>query len=165
VRSSSASVSITVDDTDPRDPAARCDQCGTLGTIARAVRHTAPQLVLRYCSRCWPAWQEEHEARQREEHKQWQQADRAWAMRAHNPQGAPASQPLPPPAWTCSSRSWYDAQRFLALITQPVKGGPAPTPDILAAIALEIRAKAAEMDGPMPPEVKDFLARHAPPSA
>lgn len=41
-------VSVAVDDSDPRDPAARCDRCGALGTIARAIRHTDPPLILRY---------------------------------------------------------------------------------------------------------------------
>ena len=165
MRSSDMSVTIEIDDTDPRDPAARCDRCGAQGTIARAVRHTAEPLVLRYCGPCWPAAQEELDARQREEHERWQEAARAFAMHDRSSQGATAPPPSPPPGWSCSSRSWYDTRRFLAHLAQPVKGGPAPTPAQFAAIAVDIRGRATEMDGPIPPEVEDFLARHNPPSA
>lgn len=134
-RSSGSSVSVLrIDDTDPRDPAARCDRCGIQGTVARAVRHTDPPLVLRYCGQCWPSAQEELAQRQREER-------------------AP---------WNTASRTWYDARRFLELIARPPKGGGSATPAILATIAAEIRAQAAEMDGPIPPDIADFLARHSP---
>jgi hypothetical protein len=116
----------TVDETDPRDPTANCDRCGARGTVARAVSHTDPPLVLRYCSPCWPTAQEELEATQSV-------------------------------AWSTTSRSWFDARRFLALIALPMKGGPAPTSSHLAAIAADIRAKAAEMDGPIPQDIEDFL--------
>jgi hypothetical protein len=125
---------VTVDETDPRDPTANCDRCGARGTVARAVRHTDPPLVLRYCSPCWPAAQSELEARQ----------------------GA---------AWSTNSRTWFDARRFLALIAVPTKRGPAPTSSIFAAIAADIRAKAAEMDGPIPKDIEDFLSSHGPPAA
>ncbi len=164
-RSFSQSVSATVDETDPRDPAARCDRCGSRGTVARAVRHTDPPLVLRYCSPCWPAAQEKLEARQGEELKQWQEAQRA-SFEVHDRYTSRASaSPSAPAAWSSASRSWYDTRRFLALIAQPVKGGPAPTSSDLAAIAVDIRAKAAEMDGPIPPDVEDFLAKYPPPAA
>jgi len=126
------SVTIEVDDTDPRDPNAKCDRCGAVGTIARAVRHTTDQLVLRYCGRCWPATVEEMEKRQHEE------------------------------PWSRSSRSWYDTRRFLALVRQPGNGGPTATPEIFAEIAADIRARQSEMDGPVPPDIKEFLDRYAP---
>jgi hypothetical protein len=161
-RSFSNSVTVmTVDDSDPRDPVASCDRCGTRGTVARSVRHTDPPLVLRYCGQCWPAAQEELEQRQREEHVQWQKAERAWSeVRGHDPQGAPP----PPPAWSNASRSWYDTRRFLAVIAQLPIGDPT-TAAHLAAIASEIRAQAAEMDGPVPADIAEFLARHLPPQA
>jgi hypothetical protein len=43
------------------------------------VRHSEPPLILRYCSSCWPAAQEELEARQRDELKQWKQVQKQWA--------------------------------------------------------------------------------------
>src|SRR6266516_4786984 len=115
-RSFSTSIAVvTVDDTDPRDPTARCDRCGTRGTVARAVRHTEPSLVLRYCSSCWPAAQEELEARQRDELKQWRDAQSAsFQVHDRHASGASAS-PSAPPAWSSASRSWYDTRRFLAL--------------------------------------------------
>jgi hypothetical protein len=94
-KSSNRSIAVvTVDDTDPRDPTANCDRCGARGTVARAVRHTDPPLVLRYCSHCWPDAQDELEAGQDEA------------------------------AWSSASRSWFDVRRFLALIAVPTKGGP-----------------------------------------
>jgi hypothetical protein len=127
-------VTVTVDDSDPRDPAARCDRCGALGTIARAIRHTDPPLILRYCGPCWPLAETEIEEREREERA----------------------------SWTISSRSWYDARRFLAMLAQLPKEGPTPTSQHLATLAAEIRAGAAEMDGPIPSDIEEFLARHRP---
>jgi hypothetical protein len=158
-------VSVAVDDSDPRDPAARCDRCGRQGTIARAVHHTDPPSVLRYCGACWPVAQEELEERQREEQEQSRMAHEAWVDTArHNPQAARPAPP-PPAGWSSASRSWHDVRRFLTLIAQPPNGGPAPTSGQLAAIAAEIRAAAIEMDGPMPPDVEEFIAEHLPPSA
>ena len=161
---SSSSVSVTVDETDPRDPAVQCDRCGRQGTIARALRHSQPPLVFRYCSSCWPEAQQELEARQRDEHKQWKEAQSVLAARDVYSRAAFASSSAPV-AWSSSSRSWHDTRRFLALIAQPPNGGRAPTTIDLAVIAEDIRAKAAEMDGPIPPDVQDFLDRHSPPAA
>jgi hypothetical protein len=163
-RSFSRSVTVvSVDETDPRDPTANCDRCGARGTVARAVRHTDPLLVLRYCGPCWPSAQEELEVRQSEELKHWREAQRAsFEMRNHTPS---ASVPAPPPAaWSSASRSWFDTRRFLALIALPANEGPAPTSSDLAAIAADIRAKAPEMDGPIPRDVEDFLSSHHPPA-
>jgi len=85
MRSSEMSVAIDVDDADPRDPAARCDRCGAQGTIARAVQHTAEPLVLRYCGPCWPAAQEELDARQREENERWREVVRKERPLRHLP--------------------------------------------------------------------------------
>lgn len=133
--------------------------------MARAVRHTPTPLVLRYCNTCWPAVQLELEERQREEHKEWQKAERAWLeAQARNPEDATASPPLLP-GWSCASRSWSEARSFLALLAQLPRGGSAPTPADFAAIAAEIRDGASGMDGPIPPDIEDFLARHTAPSA
>jgi hypothetical protein len=159
-----SSVSVTVDETDPHDPAAQCDQCGRRGTVARAVRHSEPPLVFRYCSSCWPTGQEELEARQRNELEQWKEAQSALVARDVYAREAFVSL-SPPAAWSSSSRSWHDTRRFLALIAQPPDGGPAPTSTDLGVIAEDISAKAAEMDGPVPPDIQDFLDRHSPPAA
>ena|SRR6185503_3580676 len=131
----SIAVSVTVDDSDPRDPMANCDRCGARGTVARAVRHTDPPLVLRYCSHCWPDARDQLEP----------EPDEA--------------------AWSSNSRCWFDVRRFLALIAAPTNGGRPATPEVLAAIAAEIRATAHEMDGPMPPDVEDFLSALGLPAA
>jgi hypothetical protein len=70
-----------------------------------------------------------------------------------------------PPALSSASRSWYDTRSFLAQIEQPVKGGRALTSMDLAGIAADIRATAAEMDGPIPPDVEDFIMKHSSPAA
>lgn len=155
---------VTVDETDPRDPTALCDRCGNKGTVVRVQRHEPAPLILRYCGPCWPAASEELEQRQRDEQKRWRNADREWnEMRRH---GSPTtSEPPPPPApWSCASRSWYDARRFIELISQPANGGMAAPPGMLAKIAAEISAKANEMDGPIPPDIQAFITKHLPSS-
>ena len=144
------SVSISVDDSDPRDSAAHCDRCGKSGTIARTTRHSEPPLTLRFCGDCWPIARSELEIRQKEESEQWRMS------RGDSP---------PPPAWTGSSRSWYDVIQFLHLIEQPTRGGPPPTEEDFAMVASEIRAKAGEMSGAMPAEVELFLKRYSPPAS
>jgi hypothetical protein len=121
--SSHSSVSMTLEDTDPRDPKAKCDRCSRQGTIARAMRHTDPPLVLRYCGPCWPAAQDELLARQREEGERWQRAHSEWFdLWRRGAQGTAESPPRPAP-WSISSRSWHDTRRFLAAIAKPFEGG------------------------------------------
>jgi hypothetical protein len=152
--------SITVDDSDPRDASARCDRCGKQGTVVRVERHPPAPLILRYCGPCWPAAQKELEERQRGEQQQWRDAEREWdERRARDPEHA-GSAPPPPAGWSGASRSWYDVQNFLKLISQAPIGGSGITSAQLAEVAAEIRDQAPAMDGPMPPDVEAFLARH-----
>ena len=160
--SSRSSVSMTFDDTDPRDPDARCERCARQGTIARAMRRTDPPLILRYCGPCWPAAQDELVAQQREEDERWQRARSEWFNLWRRGSQGVAESPPPPPAWSLSSRSWHDTRLFLAAIAHPPRGGFAPTPEQLAEIAADIRGKVIEMDGPVPPDVETFLAAHPP---
>jgi hypothetical protein len=131
--------------------------------VARAFRSGPTRLVLRYCGPCWPAVQKELEARQKEENEQWMEVDRAWfELWERSPQG---TVPPPPnqPVWNLASRTWHDTRRFLALVaTLPSDDGA--TSAHLAEVAAEIRDTADEMDGPIPPDVQDFLARHLGPS-
>jgi hypothetical protein len=158
---SHSSVSITVDDADPREPSSRCDRCGNQGTVARAVRHSEPKEIFRYCITCWPAAQQALAQRQAEEQNEYRQAYRAWVSERS---GSPNREPAPPAGWSSSSRSWGDVQRFLGLIAGQMKGGPGATPAQLSQIAGDIKDKAAEMVGRMPRDVKAFLAKHLPPS-
>jgi hypothetical protein len=163
--SSHSSVSMTLEDTDPRDPKAKCDRCSRQGTIARAMRHTDPPMVLRYCGPCWPAAQDELLARQREEGERWQRARSEWfELWRRGAQGTAESPPRPAP-WSISSRSWHDTRGFLAAIAQPFEGGTTATSEQLAWIAADIRSEAVEKDGPVPPDVEIFLAAHPPRSA
>jgi hypothetical protein len=121
--------------------------------------------VFRYCGPCWPAAQEELKERQRTEQEQASKVHREWLdVWSRNPE-APNVAPPSQPGWSNSSRSWYDVRQFLTLITQAARGGPAATLEQFAEIAADIRAGAIEMDGPMPPDVEAFIARHLPPSA
>jgi len=149
-------VILAADDVDPREPNTPCNRCGKIGTIVRATRHSEPPLVLHYCAECWPSAQSELEVLQQEELDRWYGNFRG--------QSPPIEEDTPPPGWTTASRSWHDVLRFLDLIQQPPKGGPAATPEILASIALDIRARASEMSGAMPPEVEDFIGRNSPPA-
>jgi hypothetical protein len=156
-------VSVSVDDSDPRYPGALCDRCGVQGTVARALRFGPGRLVLRYCSPCWPAVQMELEARQEEEYELWQEADRAWfELWERSPQGTVPSPPIQP-VWNFASRTWYDVRVFLALVAT-LPSGDGATSAHLVEVAGEIREMADEMDGPIPPDVQDFLARHIGPS-
>ena len=158
-----SSVSVSVDLTDPRDAAALCDRCGVQGTVARALRSAPNRLVLRYCSACWPAVQQELEDRQREEQEEWEKADHAWfELWERSPQGTLPSPPMQP-IWSSASRTWFDVRNYLALIAQ-IPTGAGATSAQLAEVAAEIRDTADEMDGPIPPDVQDFLARHLGPS-
>ncbi len=148
---------VSVDDTDPREPDARCDRCGKAGTIARATRHSEPPLILRYCAECWPTAESEFEILQQEELDRW--------LGPIGVQSSADEKVTPPPAWTTTSRSWHDVLRYLDLIRQPPKGGRTPTSEILASIASEIRATASEMAGDMPLAVADFIRRNSPPAA
>jgi hypothetical protein len=155
--------SLTVDDSDPRDPSARCDRCGTQGTIARAIRHSEPLEIFRYCINCWPAAQEDLERRQTQELNEYHQASRAWdSERLRDPK---RERPKPPAPWSGNSRSWSDVQRFLELITAKLEELPRTTPPPFPEIAAEIQATAAQMVGHMPAEVAEFLAKYLPPSA
>ncbi len=148
-------VSLAADDTDPREPDTRCDRCGKVGTIARATRHSEPPLVLRYCAECWPTAESELEILQQEELDRW--------LGPIGVQSSADEKVTPPPACTTTSRSWHDVLRYLDLIRQPPKGGRAPTSEVLASIASEIRATASEIAGEMPPAVADFIRRNSPP--
>lgn len=149
-------VTISADETDPREPTSRCDRCGKVGNIARATCHSKPLLVLRYCADCWPTVEKELEILQQEEQRQWRLSSRARPSSLENV--------APPPAWTTSSRSWHDVLRFLDLIGQSPRDGRAPSNEDLALVASDIRAKAGEMSGVMPREVEDFLTRYSPPA-
>jgi hypothetical protein len=158
-RESRKAVGVEVDDSDPRDLTARCDQCGKQGTIARATRHSAPPLVLRYCGTCWPAAGDELERRERDEHERWRNAHLA-----RGPANAEVSEEAPAP-WSTSSRSWHDVRRFLKMLSDAAKSGVVPKEAQLAATVQEIISTANEMDGPMPADVKEFLMKNSPVAA
>ncbi len=140
-------VCVSVDDSDPRDPMAKCDRCGKQGTIARATRRAEPRVTLRFCGDCWPVAWSELRKRQDEEFRRWELSE------DDSPQ---------PPGWATSSRSWHDVIEFLGLIKQAE--GSAKASGHFAKVAAEISATAHEMSGPMPSEVETFLKRWSTPS-
>ena len=156
-------VTVVVDDSDPRDPAAPCDRCGARGTIARATRHTKPPVVTRYCGRCWPEAQTALEAQLDAERAAHREAYRRWVEVSRRD---PAAAPPPPtlvPSFSSASRSWHDTRRFLKRI---LPDGPRPpSTAYLARAARDIRSRAREMDGPMPLDVAAFVDEYDPPEA
>jgi hypothetical protein len=155
-------VVVVVDDADPRDPAALCDRCGVRGTIARATRHTEPPIVTRYCGACWPEAQAALEAQLAAERADRRDAYRRWAESSHrNPAGAPP-RPTAAPAFSSASRSWHDTRRFLQRF-MPDDAPPSRLAD-LARAAKDIRTRAPQMEGPMPPDIAAFVDRYDPPA-
>ena len=155
-------VVMTIDNVDPRDPAGSCDRCGRLGTIARAVRHTSPPQVTRYCGACWPDAQAELEAQRDAERTEHRAAWRHWVEASRRDRSAPATRPSPPPAFTSTSRSWHDTRRFLEHFTPEAASG-VPL-DAASKVAKEIRRQAPEMDGPIPPDILAFVDTYDPPA-
>jgi hypothetical protein len=121
--------------------------------------------VLRYCGPCWPTAQAELEERQHAEQEEARKTHLAWLDIWRRDRDAAPAAPPPQPGWSSSSRSWHDVRQFLTLIAQQPKEAPAATPEQLAEIAVELRSAAREMDGPIPADVGEFIARHLSPSA
>jgi hypothetical protein len=143
------------DGSSPRHPNAACDQCGRMGTAVRVTRHHTPVVVNRYCSSCW------REVR----------ADVCLpspASRSAATVMALLARPKGPPV-TVVSRSWDDTIDFIERLTYRSGGVRALSPRELdayrATVAAEIKARAWDMDGPMPREVQAFVERHHRPAA
>src|SRR4051812_16792693 len=145
-------IAIPIGDQPARDADAICEGCGTRGTVGRAARGdaTGTSEEHRYCADCWPEWSAFYRAR-------WQeQARRASLAWRDGPRGAE-----PPPAWGMSfdSATWHGVIDVVKKLTEQAHSfKEPPTPEKLAQVADSIRGFACEKVGPMPVEVRSFLA-------
>jgi hypothetical protein len=145
-------------DTRPaREPDALCEGCGARGTVGRVSRHNDSSVYVeehRYCADCWPQWSAFYRAlweeRGRRERLEWRDGLR------HAPGDAP-----PPPAWgmVFASATWHGVTDLVNQLTDKARNyRDPPSPETLAWLAAEIRGSEAERVGPMPLEVREFLA-------
>ena len=149
---------MPVDTRPPREPDGLCEGCGARGTVGRASRHDASGTYVeehRYCADCWPEWSAFYRAR-------WEERGRreslAWLESPRDLTDAP---PPPPPAWgmVFASATWHDVVDLVNKLTERARSHrDPPNPEALARLAAQIRDHAAERVGPMPLEVRAFLA-------
>ena len=151
-----SSACMPPDDRPAKEPDAICEGCGARGTVGRISRHNGESRYVeehRYCEQCWPQWMAYHRAlweeRGRRESGAWRESlDRG------------SGQPLPSPDWgmVIASATWHGVIEMVDQITAPHPRRP-PTREELGRIAADIQQHAAERVGPMPLEVRDFLAQ------
>ena len=152
---SSVTVIIGGDDRPLIDAEAVCEGCGVRGTVGRAVRSEAngnPVEVHRFCAECWPEWPAFYRAR-------WEDRVRiatlAWK---DQPPGTSVEPPAPSGMWF-ESATWHGVIDVVKrLMRESRYYREPPSREVLARVASEIRAKAGEKVGPMPIEVRAFLA-------
>jgi hypothetical protein len=150
-----------------RQPDATCEGCGARGTVGRVSRWRAPgatsegSVVVeehRYCARCWPEWSAFYRAR-------WDEEDRlaheGWMRRRLLD---PDDETPPPPGsgMSCGALTWHLA---LQMVRDVVRALHRPRAEVseeaLAQYAARLAAQAAELEGPMPLEVEDFIQKYA----
>ena len=146
-------------DTRPaREPDALCEGCGARGTVGRVSRHDDSSTYTeehRYCADCWPQWLAFHRTRWEE---QGRRESLAWRDALDHASGAVP----PPPAWgmVIASATWHGVVDLVDQLTEKARyWRDPPSPKELAWIAADIREHAAERVGPMPLEVREFLAK------
>ena len=149
-------VCMPVDNRPAREPDAVCEACGSRGTVGRASRHDASGAYVeehRYCAECWPEWSAFYHAR-------WDERGRreslAWMEHPRDLTEAP-----PPPAWgtVFQSATWHGVMDLVTKLREQARYyRDPPSPEALAEFAANIRDQAAERIGPMPVEVRAFLA-------
>src|ERR1035437_1152915 len=137
---------------EPLDPNGVCDACGVTGTVAVTVVHTSPETIRRYCESCWPAARQAFEDEREERMMQGMRQ----GLRA-----GPFRQPEKPPASSGASRSWNKENFLIDQNFLPVAGGPAPDAGTLAAMARDLVRDAPKMNGPMPANIADFVAKYS----
>ena len=138
------SISFDHDDSSPRDPTARCDRCGRTGTVARLTRYdSTPPAVERFCDACWQPRRAELE-----------------------PLGIGTSWKVL--SWAFVLESVREIEDGVAEARSSGRSSPAAMAEFrgyLREMAEGIVARAHEIDGPMPPEVAEFIRRHHDPVA
>ena len=163
--SRSPEVVLAVGGHSAREPDAICEGCGARGTVGRATRHTGEQGEVveehRYCARCWPEWSAFYRARWQDESRR---ASLAWRDLPREDRDA---QPPPPSGMSFETATWHPTIELVRSLTLQARGLSAPPPtdeartrfaEQVTRVAAEIRRGAAEREGPMPIEVRAFLA-------
>ena len=101
------------------------------------------------------------DAEEKARQERWHAETRArFAQMAQDPTRAPGPPRERQERVTWESRAWSDTREFLQLMTQ--LGGDALSDDALAQLAAEIFGDAADMDGPMPPDILALVQRYSP---
>ena len=129
-----------------RDPEGVCARCHAFGTVARVTTMTNPSTMKRFCGACWRAVRSDYV------HCSTKPPETAAERIAFYDR---ASEPV----WT-ESRSWDDTIDSLSGIQAAIARDPelAKTQALdLAQIAREIAKLDDVMEGPMPPEVEQFI--------
>jgi hypothetical protein len=155
-------VAISGGDGPLRDPDARCEGCGARGTVGRARRQNAADGSVeehRYCADCWPEWSAFYRARWQEQRRR---AVLAWRDRPRDADEAPS---LSAGGMWFESDTWHGVIEFVQTLTRQARYyREPPSAEDLAGFAAGIRAAAANKVGPMPLEVRAFLAAFDNPS-
>jgi hypothetical protein len=149
-------VAITGSDGPLIEPDAVCEGCEARGTVGRASRGDTASAKLeehRFCADCWPEWSAFYRARWQE---QARRASTAWLDRPRD-----ARDQTPPRAsgtWF-ESATWHGVIDFVRNVTLQARYyRDPPSPEALARYAADIRALTPTKVGPMPREVRAFLA-------
>ena len=163
--SRSGEVILAVGGHPAREPDATCEGCGTRGTVGRATRHAGEQGVVveqhRYCARCWPEWSAFYRARWEDESRR---ASLAWRDRRPEDRNTPPPRPM---GMSFETATWHPTIELVRTLTRQAHAlNAAPSTaaertrfaEHSARVAADIRRGAAEREGPMPIEVRAFLA-------
>jgi len=149
-------VAVTGSDRPLIEPDAVCEGCGARGTVGRAGRGDATNAEIeehRFCADCWPEWSAFYRARWQE---QIRRASAAW--HALPTEARDAAPPVGSGMWF-ESATWHGVIDFVRTISLQARYyRDPPSPEALARFAADIRAHAPEKVGPMPVEVRAFLA-------
>jgi hypothetical protein len=133
-----------------------CEGCGARGTVGRASRGEAPNAQIeehRFCADCWPEWSAFYRARWQE---QARRASTAWRDRPS--EARDAAPPAASGMWF-ESATWHGVSDLVSKLTLQARYyRDPPSPEALARFAADIRAQAPKKVGPMPLEVRAFLA-------
>jgi len=151
-------LAVTGGDKPVIEPDAICEGCGARGTVGRAGRGDTSSATIeehRFCIDCWPEWSAFYRARWQE---QARRASMARRERAQN--GQEAAPPSASGTWF-ESATWHGVIEFVQTMTMQARYyRDPPSAEFLACVAADIRAKASEKVGPMPREVRAFLAEY-----
>jgi hypothetical protein len=163
--SRSGEVVLVVGGHPAREPDATCEGCGARGTVGRATRHSGEQGRVveqhRYCARCWPEWSAFYRARWEDESRR---ASLAWRDLPREDRDTP---PPPPRGMSFETATWHPMIELVRALTLQARALNAPPPtaeararfvEHVARVAADIRRGALEREGPMPIEVRAFLA-------